>query len=198
MHTAFGIPTECCHILKDGHAGLTVKNFKISVKLGKLPSLRVVCNLLSDRGFNCKVHSNFVIAREKYVNTVFTSGHVNITGIKNIDNIADSVSCICKGFDLDEALYQSKVDNISATACTVHKLNLHKIYNQALKKHLTNSETYSFRLNLEVFPALYYKSLACTCIIFATGSIIIVGCKNLFTVHKEIHNLCRILNAFEL
>ena len=197
MYTAFGIPVECCRIIKRGHAGLEVKNLKISVKLGSIPKLQEVINRLSLRGFKCKAHSNFVIARGKYVNSVFASGHVNITGVKRFSDIPESIASICEGLNLPVYTRAFNVDNITVGAHAVGRINLQKLYKQA-RQCESSAKQSAFKLNFEVFPALYYTSGKCTCIIFATGSIIIVGCKSLFSVHKEAHKLCSILEKFEV
>lgn len=180
---AFGIPTECCQILQNGHCGITFNNFKISMKFEPFESLSAIYVELELEDFQCKIHSNFIVAKSTYVYTIFVSGHVNITGIKNAKEVEISAHNLCKIFNVNPPKPLYRLDNISASACLKKKINLRRL----LSLPPANSEV---TFNVEIFPGLYCRLSKCTIIIFSSGNIIIVGAKNMFTVHNCVHTFC--------
>lgn len=65
-----------------------------------------------------------------------------------------------------------KIDNLTSTL----KLNRALILSEIIKE---NHKNYNLKYNNEKFPGLFIKFLEGTLILFYTGNIIAVGCKNL-------------------
>jgi len=129
--------------------------------------------------------------RKKYQNSFLSNKyplniHVNLTGVKEFCFFHSII------FDLNKILFTQdwcviidiRIDNITAS------FNFNK---QIDLKYL--KQTYSnVKYNSERFPGLFFKFNTGTAILFSSGKINIVGCKNTETILELWKKLLLILN----
>jgi len=158
---------------------------KIHVKFNE--DLKKYCQSIQNSDKTYKKTSSFIVLRlPPFVHTCFFNGFVNITGIKNIDQISDAISSLKEHLNSDEIL-EPIIDTISSSwPKTIHlkKVNLHRIINSALK----HPSVLSTKYNRERFPALFIKTNFGTILWFASPAIVAVGSKKLqdLTTLKEL------------
>ncbi len=185
---AFGIPEDCCELFINGHRGVATNNLKISSKFCLIFDITELYEVLSTEGYWCCLHNNFLVARKGFVYTIFSNGHVNITGLRTHDAARRSVKTLARVLKVAVPCPVYKVDNISASARLKKGVD---IYNLS-KKTFPNV---TIKFNAEVFPGLYFKTSTCTAIVFRTGNVVLVGAKQLFHVHACVHELCKALES---
>lgn len=148
-----------------------IRNIKISLRV-KHQSLDNVIRKLNNHQITPKQYSNFIIFKNIFTYTFFTSGskstnHVNITQIPDKVSISHAVDNLKKCINCK--VIKCVVDNIIATADLKKTLNLRVI----LKNNFLPLKKY----NNEVFPGLFVKYSVGTAILFHSGKLVIVGCK---------------------
>ena len=139
---------------------------------------------------------NFYIIRDqkvkKRVYTLFKSGHVNITGIQNFENIKDALDRFSLLFGETVNSSQVKINNSTASG----HLNTKEKSFISLKrfKDLIDRQpdgTFNFRPHL--FPgAIFRRPGRSTIIIFPSGKYIIVGGKDKIQVREAHRTICGI------
>lgn len=142
--------------------------------------------------FSLKEYGNMVIIRKTFVITIFekkktsekTFIHVNLSGVKNIKDIGIIKENILQNiFPSYWILKNYKIDNISATFKFPCKINL-----KNLKQELIGS-----KYDVNRFPGLFYKIEQATFIIFQSGKINILGCKEENIVYSRWQDIYKIL-----
>lgn len=152
----------------------TVNNIKVSFKISGI-SLDIVqqylvCNKISFRIF----HNYYVFKIKSYhcvmfkENELSKTNHLNVTKIKSVKKIKEVKQLISKV--LKKKIISVKIDNIMATSCMSHTLNL---------KHLAQNQLrHVAKFNIETFPGLFLKYKEGTIILFHSGKIVVVGCRH--------------------
>ena len=117
-----------------------------------------------------------VLKYNSLIFTCFYSGHINVTGIKTLENICQCVESFASKTNIPLQSFSAPVvDNISAKYETKkQKINLNILKSSLVK----DSRIISLKYNRERFPGLFIKTLMGTVIWFPTNSIISVGSKN--------------------
>lgn len=137
-------------------------------------------------------NQNFVVRKfGKTVFTIFTSGHVNATGVKSFSEISAAVKLFSKQFGLsyDECSKSVIIDNSTSSAFVPlkNRLNL-----ALLRNKLGNSSSLSLRPHF--FPgAVIRRKEKCTIVIFTTGRFIIIGAKSPDEVREAFDTICAII-----
>lgn len=154
-----------------------IKNVKISLKLKEL-SLNTVLEYLDVNNCRYKTKSNYVIIESKYIYIVFKPKnrlitHINVTKISDLSEVDTAVdNLITKIFPtLDIIVHKVVVDNITAVFNVNKTVNLPEIIKN-------NKNFYQITYNNEKFPGMFIKFDVGTLIVFYTGKVIAVGCKN--------------------
>jgi TATA-box binding protein (TBP) (component of TFIID and TFIIIB) len=157
-----------------------IKNIKISLKVSEISLNSVLKEIQNnkDEKISYKVRNNYIIIRNKYVYILFKPKnskiqHINITGIPNNEKIYDSIknltNNIWKSFNFD--IIRHKIDNLTAVYDNKNQIDQMKILNRFQQTHV-------IRFNKEKFPGLFLTVQLGTFIIFHTGKVNLVGCKN--------------------
>lgn len=155
-----------------------ITNVKVSLKTTPI-SLNNVLNL----PFQTNNHRNFIVVKAKYTYSIFKTNkmlenHINITKIPKIKKVKKAIKYLKKYLNFE--VKNITIDNIIATFKIDHKIDLVSVCEEKLFK--------TMKYNSEKFPGLYVKFEEGTAILFHSGSIVIVGCKN----EKDIE--CLMLN----
>lgn len=154
-----------------------IKNVKISLKIITV-SLNSVLNYLDKNHIEYQTKSNYVIISSIYIYILFKPKnqqitHVNVTKIPNLFKVDDAVNHfkndIFPAFNVQ--VNKISVDNITAVFHVKKCINLPEIIKNK-KPH------FKITYNNEKFPGMFIKFDVGTLIIFYTGKVIAVGCKN--------------------
>lgn len=152
------------------------------------------CNLKKN-DFNFRKHGNMLIAKKRLSICVIKKKnleegkeqfvHINLTGVKNLQNVNSSISflesCI---FPKNCKRTRVKIDNIS------YNFVYPKYFDFNCLKTLKN-----MRHNFEKFPAVFFKLQFGTAIIFRNKKINIVGCKSKQELRTSIKEVCKQLKT---
>ncbi|WP_353079641.1 hypothetical protein [Flavobacterium sp.] len=147
-----------------------IANVKVSIKTSAIV-LDNVITVCSEKQLYCKNYNNFLVVKDIYTYIIFkqnknNQNHINITKIPNIDSVSNAITRIQ---DLTKSVILSQnIDNIIASTSWPKQLNLKQI-----STLFTN-----VKYNNEKFPGLFIKFPTGTVILFHSGKIVIVGCKN--------------------
>lgn len=154
---------------------LAINNIKFGFTI-KPPSLYLPkLDYLSDF-FEVKKKGNIVTLRtEDYVFIIFTSGHINATGVKSLDLIEDCLDFFLTIFSLpySNSDINVRIDNISASCFLGHPLH---VGIDALRD-ITKVHQGTLSFNQEAFPGITINLPWGTLIIFTSGKINAVGVK---------------------
>lgn len=141
-----------------------------------------------------RTYKNFCVEKiSHFVFTIFTSGHVNATGIKSFDEVNEAVSCFCEKFDVcyKDCVKSLKIDNSTSSA---YISSPEKIYLPDLTKHL---EEGTLSLRPEFFPgAVLRRDKKCTVVIFSTGRFIIIGAKSKEEAQDANNAICLLISRY--
>jgi len=153
-----------------------IKNIKVSLKINSI-SLNSVLNDLERNQVLYSIKSNYIIFRKEFVYVLFKPkhlivNHVNITKIPDVDSIVKSIDFL-KSILSSQILEikSSKVDNITAVYDMNKEIEQFKILDSF-------KDLYHIKFNKEKFPGLFLKVEFGTFIIFHTGKVNLVGCKD--------------------
>ena len=168
-----------------------IKNVKVSVKYLFENTLTHFANIADKRETCVKHIRNFLIIKDVYSLTIFNQPqnkyHVNVTGIKTINEVKDAICWLeqiyCKKEFFD--FISCKIDNITSCFNSGRKLSLHSLAN------IVPGISY----NPERFHALYLKTDKGTIIAFQSGKLNILGCKSLEHILELWTLIKRKLNA---
>jgi TATA-box binding protein (TBP) (component of TFIID and TFIIIB) len=162
---------------------LTVCRFalpRLKENIGRLDAASGA-NLGRDRKRIFKRHHNFIVFRNDFVFIIFfSSGTVNITGIKGFSHITSALQTFCTVFNIKRRHLQDlTVDNVSANGQFSQLLDLaqlKQVINEREEKgdKLISSVSY----NTNYFPAAFCKTFSIgTILVFNSGRFNIVGAK---------------------
>jgi len=163
---------------------VSVKNIKISVKVKKL-CLRETSERLVEQNITVKTYLNYITFHHKFSFVLFKqskcgTNHVNVTKIKDYSHVHEAIATL-KVVSGAEIL-SHRIDNIIATHSCPHSINLSDL--------ITQNAFECMKYNPESFPGLFVKSDVGTVIIFHSGKLVIVGCKNLDQVWLLFQLVC--------
>ena len=92
-----------------------IVNLKIQCKIRK----QLLDDFIIYQSFNedqIEYHSNFWVHRNKFVFTIFYSGHINITKIKTFSDIREALNLLLSRYNLEEK--KCKYNDPNTTCCT--------------------------------------------------------------------------------
>ena len=129
--------------------------------------------------------SFFVYRLRGYVFCVYYSGHINVTGIKFIQEIQYIENIINEFYGIKKVI-KSTIDNITCTAKISASLYT---WNEPFASYLRKIDDISIfdiiQYSPQTFPGAFLKTTnSGTIIFFATGKINIVGCKSVKTIKQ--------------
>ena len=162
----------------------SVANVKLSLKTSKI-FLDNVCAIAEEKKLYCKNYKNFIVLKCDFTYIIFKSkaeqseSHINITKIPNIKNILEAIDIIKSLIDCTIISYN--IDNIIATTSLKKRINLASISKSGKFDNL--------KYNNEKFPGIFLKFNIGTVILFHSGKLVIVGCKNLNSVECLIQKI---------
>ena len=147
---------------------INITNIKVSIKTSQIP-----LNNVLELKIPLKNYKNFVVVKDKYTYSIFktnakSENHINITKIPTLLEVQDSIDHLKKY--LDFSVKNVSIDNIIATLKLDHPIDLVSVCEKKLFK--------SMKYNNEKFPGLFVKFEIGTAILFHSGKIVLVGCKN--------------------
>jgi len=151
---------------------MEIRNIKISVKLEEI-SLDSACRLLEKEKLSYKSYPSYITFKRQYNFVLYKTSknktnHLNATGLKGM---CDVDSCLKEIFDLlNKNVILHKIDNITAT------YNLSKLLCiDELSKKIECA-----KYNAERFPGMFVKCADGCAIIFHSGKVVLLGCKNIY------------------
>lgn len=165
-----------------------VKNVKVHFKTHK--------NLIIPKKTQalCITHSNFITLRSTpYVFVIFAkSGHVNVSGIRNFEDIKNIIPKIKDQLCVDVQESDIVIDNSTASGQISNiNLNFHKLQKQAIANNVL------VILRPHFFPSALIRQkktseriIKGTIILFQNGKFIIVGCKSYSAIEETFKQLC--------
>lgn len=162
-----------------------IRNIKISLKVKPLV-LNNALKRLEKKSVTVKTYSNFISFKANtYTYVLFKKGktkqtHINITQIPSLDLVKTAINIIVRL--LKCCVLNYTIDNIIATS------DLHKcvcLMDVVIKKSFER-----IKYNNEIFPGLFIKFINGTVIVFHTGKIVIVGCKNKESIKWILETVC--------
>lgn len=139
-------------------------------------------------------YKNFcVIKLSKIVYTIFTSGHINGTGVKSFDEVTSAVEEFINQYNLCHEFCTSsiKIDNStsSATVCLSHRIYLPDLIPFIREGILS--------LRPDFFPgAVLRRNNKCTIVIFTTGRFIIIGAKSKEETFDAYNTICLLITKY--
>ena len=171
------------------HLPLTrVTNIKLSAKLDKKFYLKELRRILSKEKIEATIKNNLLVIRHTYVYVLFSSGHVNITGVRSMMLVQDSIKTLESILHLKNNIISITIDNISAAADVKKPVNLYQLAQK-------NIQNVTIRFNLEKFPGLFFTTKHGTAIVFSSGKIIVIGVKQVVQAEECIEKLWRALHV---
>ena len=181
-----------------------VNNVKAHLKLSSGSNKKTLLDELKE--LNSIRHNNYFIVREekdKIVYSIFPrSGFVNITGVKNFDEIEKAVAIFNKKFKQNISVADLTTDNSTASGRIADtdssrdiQINLEHI------KFIIDTEPDFGKLKASLspanFPGIVIRSKNCpTCLIFTSGRFIIVGAKRKQDISTAYAQLCVIIEKY--
>lgn len=180
-----------------------IRNIKLRIRVKKGPKLKAIkqkclCNKTLKR------HSNFCSYKNIYSYTIFESGCINITGIKDYNSIHTAIDIVCKFLHLD------KCCDLEVTETKTEELYIidNILYSGSLLTDLPLTlladyiETNEIRLqgicNLLQFPALFISVVnkPGRMLVFSNGKFVILGVKCLDQFHTILHEMVACIHKF--
>jgi TATA-box binding protein (TBP) (component of TFIID and TFIIIB) len=152
-----------------------ITNIKLSLKLQSV-SLDSVENICEKKNIYFKTYPNFIVIKTKYTYILFKENnqninHLNVTKIPCFLDIEDSIELFATLMNRSIFTKQQTIDNITAN------LSLNKNINLSHFASLYKND-YFITYKNETFSGLCIRFLSGTALLFHTGSVVIIGCKN--------------------
>lgn len=166
-----------------------ISNVKVSLKTSPI-SLDNVLDKFIELNMPLKNYKNFVVLKNKYTYTIFktnakSENHINITKIPNIEKIEKAIKHL-KNF-IEFSVKNVTIDNIIATLNMNRSIDLVLVCERKLFE--------SIKYNNELFAGLFVKFEKGTAIIFHSGKIVLVGCKNIENLEWLTQNICAVIKT---
>ena len=152
-------------------------------------------------------HKNFCIKRiEKNVFTIFSSGHVNVTGVRSFDDVRKTIDIFTSQFNTVEknsividnsttvaSYFGTKSKEKNSAQHSEKRINISAL-TSIIKNDLSNEDNITLSLRPHFFPgAVIRRKNKCTIIVFTTGRFIIIGAKSTDEVIEAYDTVCAII-----
>lgn len=173
-----------------------LRNIKISVKILHF-DYNVKIDFLKER-YNSKneankfkAHNNFIVVNDTFTYILFKPKkkgeecHLNITKICSFDDIQPSINLATKIFECTYNPHSVRIDNMTYLHYLRKQIKLGLLF----KKY---HKSFQIKYNNTIFPGLHLKTKTGSAIIFHTGTVIIVGCKNI----KQVSDIISIVEQW--
>jgi TATA-box binding protein (TBP) (component of TFIID and TFIIIB) len=178
---------------------IKTSHIKAHINLKGLPYCidQLRCSL-SNRSKKAKRTRNIVVVREKFTWTIFPScGFVNVTNIKNWDDVDNVIPSFANSFDISERdiINRLTIDNSTSTIDSKRPINLIALQNIFAQLDLRRSSfpLSVFEFDRDIFPGAFFKSKQCgTIVVFGSGKLNVMGatCLNdIKMLYQFIHRL---------
>lgn len=167
-----------------------IANYKVSCK-SPLIALDNVLYLLKVENIPCRVYANFIVFEKEFTYTIFKNGkkpenHINITKLKCRSDIEKALSVLSDLLKFHN-LHNFKIDNITASTSSYTTTDLNQI---------SQKKTWGvLKYNPEKFPGLFIKHALGTVIIFHSGKVVILGCKEENNVEWLVHQAIALIKT---
>jgi len=157
-------------------------------------------NSLKSHEICCKTYSNFVVFSGLRVYIIFfKSGYVNVTGIKNHEELSEAIYDFCRELGVSRLHITSGVviDNISAYGAFGKPIRLKRLYEVLHEDNFGHVNDGKLKYNQTYFPALFSKEYQSgekklgTILVYRSGKYTIVGAKCL----KDLNQVYDQMNA---
>lgn len=146
---------------------------------------------------NFKRHGNYVSLKETYSYNIFSTGTINVTGIKSMQEIENVADNVCKDFNIEPSLIDGifVIDSTTATGDFKRRVNL-----TAVQQYVINNKcAFTTAFNREVFCAVYCKSnLGPTIVLFASGKFNILGGRCIQQILATYHQMSAIIHQLTM
>mgnify|MGYP003519299646 CR=1 FL=1 len=167
-----------------------IYNVKISfeVNLNDIDKIFKICNDINN---NMKISyfKNFITITNRFIffihekldqtkkNGKSYSKCINITKIKNIENMKIAISHFCEMFDISEgSITNIKINNMTASGCLGKRIKLNYFYSNNIL--LKSNKFITIKYNISIFPGMFCKTKYGTILLFQSGKYSIVGVKS--------------------
>lgn len=140
-------------------------------------------------------YPNFWVVKDRRFTFIIFVGkggihHVNATRVPDLDLVQEAQADLCQCFTSPPRVVQAPViDNLTCLSYLPPSLDLFDIHHRVLNRPLEGQER--TRFNLEHFPGLFikFKNPSGTMLLFSSGKIVIVGCRQLSSVQQLLQRL---------
>ena len=169
-------------------------NVKFNFKLDD----KILAAKLVDEIDTKKKQNNFRVIRiDKIVYAVFSSGHVNVTGVQDFDRVCDAIHNFNVKYKIhaDKCSTAYSVDNSTSTAYYFEEGSNKRINISTFKKTYTiNREKVTISHRPHYFPGVILRRAGkCTAILFSSGRFIIIGAKSIEEINEAYDLVCAII-----
>jgi len=168
-----------------------INNLKVHIVLTESGTRKLKLGLFAE-GREQK-YSNFAVVRSKHTYIVFTSGFVNITGIRSFTERPTVIPLFCQEFGVttDDIASDIVIDNISAAGNFQRRVDLKRLQRIVNKRKTQHSTFFSVHFDRNFFPGAFCKTRGLgTLTLFPSGKYVVVGSKCLEHVEKIFQQMC--------
>jgi TATA-box binding protein (TBP) (component of TFIID and TFIIIB) len=156
-----------------------ISNYKISFRTTK----EIFFKNTKKNLYTTRRYSNFLVLRQRFVHTVFYSGFVNITKIKNFRSIEAAIKEFCKASFIEVAdISEYKVDNTTASGHFGRPLNIRLIRKSFEIRRC--EYMFSYKPCKFAGASIKYGRGRGTITVFKSGAYTIVGAKSIARVNE--------------
>ena len=152
-------------------------------------------------------HNNYYILRESHSKVVYSvfpkSGFVNITGVKNFEDVENVLRMFNTRFGLNVSPCELITDSSTASGRIVDQNSEESTIIIDLEhiKHIVDTESIFTDINASLspasFPGIVIRSKSTpTCLIFTSGRFIIVGGKSKQSITAGYQQICAIMEKY--
>ena len=138
-----------------------------------------------------KKTASFFIVRDKFIYTIFYTGHINCTGIKRLSDINESVSRLMSQLNLTlDQVKTVKIDSILAASRISNYVNLTSF------AHFLRQRNYSVQYNPQRFPGLCIRKFPGCVLTFISGKVIFSGPNSEEILHRVATNFFKLYDDY--
>ena len=182
-----------------------MNNVKLHLKLSGSVSHEELSSILNSS--NAIRHNNYYILRESHSKVVYSvfpkSGFVNITGVKNFEDVENVLRMFNTRFGLNVSPCELITDSSTASGRIVDQNSEESTIIIDLEhiKHIVDTESIFTDINASLspasFPGIVIRSKSTpTCLIFTSGRFIIVGGKSKQSITAGYQQICAIMEKY--
>lgn len=170
-----------------GEQLLGVKNIKISVKAADPVAAISDIARLHPQFVSKRKQSFFVLRPDEFVYCIYYTGHINVTGLKHLEDVRKSCLFLRCELSLEIVDGSIKIDNI--TSCTRlrsnHYFNLTRFMTELAATSKCESDSsrecriLGLCYNKQIFPGAFVRTDIGTILFFNTNKVVCVGTRTL-------------------